>query len=81
MKGTLQFCDDTTHVRIYDLKEVSNILLDNDCRILRGGTRRDLIRILFSPLFLARGLLTGRPGSTFWDLLGFAEYVLARKNG
>ncbi len=81
MAGTLQFCDAPTHVRLYDLKEVSNILLENECRVLRGGTRRDLLRILFFPLFLVRGLLTGRPASAFWDLLGFAEYVLARKNG
>ena len=42
MPGTLNFCDDHSHVRVYDLKEVANVLLANGMLITKAGTRRDL---------------------------------------
>lgn len=79
MRGTLQFCDDPTHVRVYDLKEVANVLLANGCRVMRAGRRRDFFRVLFFPLFALRGYVKGQPAGAFWDITGFAEYVFARK--
>jgi len=77
--GFLHFSDDPTHVRLYTLQEVVNILLANRFTILKAGTRRDRMRLLFTPLLLMRGLLhgnlwSGRP----WDAFGIAEYVYAR---
>jgi SAM-dependent methyltransferase len=79
-RGCLHFHDDPTHVRLYALHEVVNVLLDNGLKVIKAGTRRDKIRLLMTPVFLLRGLqrgdiLGGRP----WDLFGFAEYVFARK--
>lgn len=35
-EGTLHFSDDATHIRLYDLKEIGNILLSENCTIIFG---------------------------------------------
>jgi hypothetical protein len=81
MRGTLNFFDDPSHVRIFSCTEVYNILMKNGCRPLRGGTRRRWVYILMMPLWLPIRLLKYGylEGGNFWDLLGFAEYVFARR--
>ncbi len=84
-RETLNFCDDESHVRLYDLKEIANTLLLNGVKIIKGGHRRDMRKVVLSPLFVpplqiysliryrdlwARGL---------WDLLGFADYIYGEK--
>jgi hypothetical protein len=81
MPGTLNFCDDETHVRLYDVKEVANVLLDNGIKIIRAGRRRCLDQILRLPIKVV-GATVGRNGlcgGWFWDLLGFADFVFAQK--
>lgn len=80
MPGTLNFFDDPTHCRIYSLPELYNILLDNGCRPIAGGTRREWLRVLLTPAFLVfRRITEGRfLACDVWDLLGFAEFVFAR---
>lgn len=83
-RGTLNFCDDPTHIRLYDVKEVANVFLANGLKVIRGGRRREWLRILLSPLTLPtqiKTLLTeGRLDATgLWDLMGFAEFVYARR--
>ena len=39
-KGTLNFYDDPTHVRIYNSKELANILEAHGMKILKSGIRR-----------------------------------------
>lgn len=77
----LHFHDDPTHVRVYSVVEVSNVMLRAGCEILRAGTRRDLPRLLLTPFLAARGLL--RHGNIFsgrlWDGFGIAEVVVARR--
>jgi hypothetical protein len=81
MKGTLNFYDDSSHVRIYSVKELSQLLKNNNCTILSSGTRRNWIFILATPFRIAGNLFKGKKpeGNMFWDLLGFAEYVFAQK--
>ncbi len=83
--GTLNFCDDPTHVRIYDIKEIGNILLEQNFRIIRAGRATQLKRlVLVTPVgvlysfvyFLRRGRLSARG---LWDLMGFADFVLAER--
>lgn len=80
-KGTLNFFDDSTHCRLYSLMEVYNLLMKNDLRILKGGTRWNLINILLTPYNAIRSKRTKGfvAGSVFWDLLRFSEYVTALK--
>jgi len=79
-RGFLQFCDDPTHVRIYSIQEVANTLLHKHFTILHAGTRRDGIRLLFTPLLLLRGLSQGDIWSgRLWDAFGIAEYVYGVK--
>jgi hypothetical protein len=80
-KGTLNFYDDETHRRIYSIGEVSKIFLDGGWKVLRSGARRDWARILAMPAAAVKSKidLGYVAGSVFWDLLGFADYVLAEK--
>jgi len=81
MYGTLNFCDDPTHVRVYTVSEIANILLSRGYRIASAGTRRDRFRVLLTPFnFLFHLFRDRRPAaSTLWDALGFACYVYAER--
>ena len=81
MPGCLNFCDDATHIRIYGLREIANVLLQSQVRIVRAGVRRDRVQILSLLPLLAWKLLRRHPwqGSDFWDLTGFANYLLGRR--
>jgi SAM-dependent methyltransferase len=80
-KGTLNFHDDDTHVRIYSVAEVEKIFLDAGWSVLRSGRRRDWLRILTTPAAIVKSKLDLGyvAGSVYWDLLGFADYVYAEK--
>jgi 2-polyprenyl-3-methyl-5-hydroxy-6-metoxy-1,4-benzoquinol methylase len=82
--GTLNFCDDPTHVRVCDVKDVANWLLDNNVKILKGGRSNDVLLYLLGlailPLAYARKLLTGRlKSSGLWHVLGFEDRVIGQK--
>ncbi|GIV27346.1 MAG: hypothetical protein KatS3mg027_1160 [Bacteroidia bacterium] len=88
MKGTLNFFDDETHCRIYSIKEVCNLILkkrgingSSEFKILRVGVVRQWINIFLLPLKVLMHLIKfGHcKGGIFWDLLGFANFVLAQK--
>ena len=80
-KGTLNFYDDDTHVRIYSVPEVSKVLEEQNFDILSGGTRRSWRNILMMPIkFIHNRIKYGYVmASVYWDWYGFAEYVWARK--
>lgn len=81
MRETLNFYDDPTHCRIYTVKEVSGLLKARDMEVVSSGVRRQLINILVMPVKILLQLLTKgyvRAG-VFWDLYGFAEFVIAKK--
>ena len=82
MYGTLNFYDDNTHVRIYSVKELSSLLERNNFSVIKSGTRRNWYYIFLMPLRIIQSLITYKKivGSVFWDILGFAEFVYARKN-
>ena len=80
-KGTLNFYDDPTHCRIFTVEEISNILVENQFTVLRSGTRRDWMRVFLTPVKIVYTKLTLGyvPGGVFWDILGFADFVFAKK--
>ncbi|MBI4930906.1 MAG: methyltransferase domain-containing protein [Bacteroidetes bacterium] len=78
---TLNFYDDPTHCRIFSVKEVSEILVQNQMSILSAGIRKQLINIILMPFKIIYQSITKgyvRAG-VYWDYYGFAEYVCARK--
>lgn len=81
MRGTLNFYDDDSHVRLYSIDEVSAVLRARGLRIVRAGTRRDLLRAALTPVRIVTARLRHGfvPGGVFWDLLGFADVVIAEK--
>lgn len=80
-KGTLNFHDDDTHVRVFDHREVAGILSECGLHIARSGTRRDPWGIVFMPVHAwhAKKKHGFVPGGIFWDLFGFADQVLAER--
>jgi len=81
MKGTLNFKDDSTHVRLYSVAELTKIFEQNGCTVISSGTRTNWFYILALPLRLLISLVKyGHVrGNVFWDLLGFAEYLYIKK--
>ncbi len=81
MKGSLNFKDDPTHVRVYSVKELSKVFETNGCKVLKVGKRRNIWFILAMPFRIIKSWLNRKKlqGNIFWDLLGFAEFVWARK--
>jgi 2-polyprenyl-3-methyl-5-hydroxy-6-metoxy-1,4-benzoquinol methylase len=82
-KGTLQFCDDDTHVYLPDIREVSNVLLANGFTIKHAGTSRDIPRALIGaallPWALGRKLFTGKLSEGLWHILGFEDHVFGQR--
>lgn len=82
MKGTLNFYDDPTHKKTYQIKEIENLLKNNNFSIIESGTRRSKKRIFLLPMYLLGSLINLGyiSGHIFWDILGFANYIIAQKN-
>lgn len=80
-KGTLNFHDDDTHVRVFTAGEVAGILRESGLRILHARRRRDPLMMLLTPAHALKAKLVHGfvPGGVFWDLFGFADQVLAEK--
>jgi hypothetical protein len=79
---TLQFCDDETHVRVYEISEVANAMLRAGLTVVKAGTRRDWARIALAraaiPLQIRTLIATGHLHARgLWDILGFASFVVA----
>lgn len=80
MRGTLNFCDDDTHIKLYDLKEICNALLAMNFKIIKAGARRDLLRVILTPVNLIMMFIKRQSyASALCDISGFAEYVYAMK--
>lgn len=82
MYGTLNFKDDPTHVRLYSINELKKIFEENNCSVIKSGTRRNYYYIIAMPFRIIYSLIKiGKlQGNLFWDLLGFAEYLQVQKN-
>jgi predicted SAM-dependent methyltransferase len=82
MHGSLNFNDDPTHVRLYSVKELKTLFENNNCKVLKGGTKHNIWFILAMPFRILSFLVRGKKlqGNIFWDLLGFAEYLYVKKN-
>ncbi len=84
--GTLNFSDDPTHVRVPEIREIANVLLENEVRVVHAGRSRsfwrELIGALILPFALARKAITGKMSSKgLWYILGFEDHVLGRRVG
>jgi len=82
MKGTLNFKDDPTHVRVYSVPELRKVFEAGDGKVLAAGTRRNWYYIFTMPLRALQSLIKKGhvEGNVLWDLMGFAEYLWVRKN-
>jgi SAM-dependent methyltransferase len=83
-EGTLQFCDDPTHVHVPTVHDVSNVLLRNSVRVLNAGRSRYLVRsvlgVVLLPMALMKKWATGRfSGKGLWYILGFEDHVFGQR--
>jgi SAM-dependent methyltransferase len=83
-EGTLQFCDDETHVYVPGVREVSNILMGHGIKVLHAGRTRDLVRtlvgILVLPWAVLKRVFTGRFSVYgLWYVLGFEDHVFGQR--
>jgi SAM-dependent methyltransferase len=81
MYGTLNFKDDPTHVRLYSTKELTTLFETNNCKVLKGGTRRNVWYMLAMPFRMVNYAVRGKKinANVFWDITGFAEYIYIQK--
>jgi 2-polyprenyl-3-methyl-5-hydroxy-6-metoxy-1,4-benzoquinol methylase len=81
MKVCLNFYDDSTHFRIYNSFEIIQLMQKNYFKILEYGTRRNWFYLLMLPAYFLHSLITYKSliGPNFWDILGFAEYIIVQK--
>lgn len=81
MRGTLNFKDDHSHVRLYSIKELTSLFQTNNSTVLESGLRRSLFYVIATPGRILFRWLRGKAvtGNIFWDLLGFAEFVWIKK--
>lgn len=80
-KETLNFFDDDTHVRIYSIKEVANIFMNEGFKVKMAGKNRSWINIVLMPIkILLQRITKGYVrGGVYWDYYGFADYLIAEK--
>lgn len=82
---TLNFCDDPTHVRVPDIREIANVLLANGVSIVHAGRSCEgFLTSLGDAFKLLKRLLvrafTGKfSGRGLWYILGFEDHVLGRR--
>jgi SAM-dependent methyltransferase len=78
--STLNFFDDPTHKQIYPLNNIINTLNEIGYEPIKYGIRKDYRMILISPLGIAFYSIMGKeiPGGLLYDILGFANFVLAK---
>ncbi len=79
MSQTLNFHDDPTHVRLYDVRTICKALESGGLTIRKAAVRRDWRGIVLIPYNAAVSVKQFRrlTGPVFWDLCGFASYVVA----
>lgn len=80
-KETLNFFDDDTHVRIWSIKEVANIFMDEKFHVKMVGKNRSWVNIALMPIKIPLQLITKGyvRGGVYWDWYGFADYLIAEK--
>lgn len=82
MYGTLNFQDDPTHVKVYNYTDLSVLFEENECTVILAKTRRNIWNILAMPARILISMIRNRKmeGNIFWDITGFAEFILAKKD-
>lgn len=81
LKIGLNFYSDPTHIKVYPLDNIKSFLKKNGFSIIKSGTRRSLKRIIFLPIYIFGSLMRLKyiDASVFYDIAGFANYIVAFK--
>ncbi len=81
-QSSLNFHDDPSHICVPDTMKIVSLINESDCRTLQYGARRSWKRIMLLPLYLINSIYCFHKidGGVFWDVLGFADYIVSVKN-
>lgn len=81
MPGTLNFYDDGTHVHLWRMAELREVVERGGCTVLNSGYARMARRVILTPAsYIYRRLTRQQPAIALWDITGFAHFVLAKRN-
>ncbi len=77
----LNFYSDPTHVKPYPIFDLDKLLRNNNFEIIKEGTRKSPKRIILLPFYFMGAIVYYKkiPASIFYDLVGFANYLIAIK--
>lgn len=80
VKGTLNFYDDATHVRIYPISEIKSYF-SPETEVVSAGRVRSLINLALTPYKMIKSKLQRGyiRAYVYWDLFGFGNHILVRK--
>ena len=80
LKGTLNFYDDLTHIKIYTIQDIIKTL-EAENNVISSGIVRSFFNLFLTPYKIIKSKLTRGyiRAYVLWDLYGFANYVLFRK--
>jgi len=75
----INFWDDKTHVRFYNLMDILNVFNKSGLKVLDFGIRRFWRKIIFSPLYILVSIMRDKKfsGHHLWDITAFSEYAIA----
>ncbi|NMC20176.1 MAG: class I SAM-dependent methyltransferase [Thermogutta sp.] len=81
IRGCLNFADDPTHRGLVSVDRAAELLDRAGLRVVRRGKRFLLRRVILLPLYAAAGLILRGyiPASVVWDVLGFADVLVAER--
>lgn len=81
MPGTLRFDDDKSHVKFYSFDDIVSTVRKQGLKILKAGPRRDMFKVIFTPFtyIYLKYIKKTEYAVAFWDILGFADFVMAKK--
>lgn len=80
MQGTLNFFDDVTHVKIYSIDTIINVL-KNETVVISSGVVRSFFNLILIPYKILKSKISRGYIRAYilWDFFGFANYVLFQK--
>lgn len=81
IRGCLNFADDPTHRGLVNLDRLAELVGRLGLRVVHRGKRFLLRRVILLPLYAAAGLILRGyiPASVVWDVLGFADVLIAER--
>ena len=80
--GTINFFDDSTHLRPYSISEISQLSRDCGLKVIKSGIARNYLHLILSPFLLLVGVLMTKLFYYMYgrnSIIGWSSYVILQK--